>query len=103
MLGNELLGEELNSTYFPNRMAGNNKDESHTGRHPVISIPANPDIPMPSFRERLETLCPWNGNGSCNQVDETNLPAGVDLTNLLLLELLQKQGEQKRGDFRTNN
>ena len=29
-----------------------------------------------------------------NKVDEINPPMGVDLTNLLLLELLQKQGEQ---------
>jgi len=29
-------------------------------------------------------------------VDETNLPTGAELTNLLLLEMLQKQGEQLR-------
>ena len=54
----------------------------------------NLEIPMSTFRERLEALHPRNGNESRNQVDETNPPTGVELTNLLLLELLQKQGEQ---------
>ena len=49
---------------------------------------------MSSLREWLEALCPRNGNGARGQVDETNPPAGAELTNLLLLELLQKKGEQ---------
>jgi len=49
---------------------------------------------MSSFREWLEALCPRNGNVSLNQVVEIKPPTGAELTNLLLLELLQKQGEQ---------
>ena len=51
---------------------------------------------MSTFRERLEALHPWNGNGPFSQVDETNPPTGAELTKLLLLEMLQKQGEQLR-------
>ena len=51
---------------------------------------------MSSFREWLEALCPQKGNGSHSFVDETNPPAGSDLTNLLLLDLLQKPGKQLR-------
>jgi len=54
----------------------------------------NPEIPMSSFMDWLEGLHPRNGNGSRSQVDETNPSIGVEPTNLLLLELLQKQGEQ---------
>ena len=49
---------------------------------------------MSTFKEWLEALCPRNANGSRSQVEETNPPTRADLTNLLLLELLQKQGEQ---------
>ena len=72
-------------------MAGNN-DESQTGPYLVSRTPVNPEIPMSHFRERLEALHPRNGNGSRSQVEETNPPIGAELTNLLLLELLQKQG-----------
>jgi len=51
---------------------------------------------MSSLREWLEALRPRNGNASRSQVDETNPPAGPELTDLLPLELLQKQGEQLR-------
>jgi len=54
----------------------------------------NQEVNMSALCERLEALCLRNGNGSCSQVDETNSPIEADLTNLLLLELLQKQGEQ---------
>jgi len=49
---------------------------------------------MTALRERLGALCPQNKNGSRSQIDETNPSAGAELTNLLLLEMLQKQGEQ---------
>ena len=49
---------------------------------------------MSTFREWLEALQPSNGNTSRGQVEETNPPTRVELTNLLLLELLQKQGKQ---------
>ena len=79
-------------------MAGNNtnnhNEESQTGPHPMNRVPTTQDIPMAAFRERLEALRPRNGNGSRSQIDETNPPTGAELTNLLLLELLQKQGEQ---------
>jgi len=87
-------GWELNPTYFPNRMARNNNNESQTGPHPVIRVPANPNIPTSTFWERLEALRPQNGNGPRSLVDETNPPTGDELTNLLLLEMLQKQGER---------
>ena len=51
---------------------------------------------MVALREQLEALRPRNGNGSRSQIDETNSPMGNELTNLLLLEMLQKQGEQLR-------
>jgi len=89
----ELLGEKLNLTYFPSKMAENN-NESHTRPHPISRIPVKPEIPMSSFKERLKALRPSNGNGSHSQVDETNPPTGEEPTNFLLLELLQKQGEQ---------
>ena len=74
-------------------MVGNN-DESQNGPYLILRTPVNPEIPISHFRERLEDLRPRNGNGPRSQVDEINLPTGVELTNLLLLELLQKQGEQ---------
>jgi len=72
-------------------MAENN-DESQTGPHPILRAPMNLEIPTSHFRERLEALRSINRNGSRSQVDETNPPIGAELTNLLLLELLQKQG-----------
>ena len=82
--------------FFPTRMAGSNdhNSESRTGPHPETRVPTNPDIPMATLRELLEALRPRNGNGSRSQIDETNPPTGTKLTNLLLLEMLQKQGEQ---------
>jgi len=49
---------------------------------------------MSYFRERFEALCTRNKNESRSQVDKANPPTGAELTNLLLLELLQKQGGQ---------
>jgi len=73
-------------------MAGTNtndhNEESQTGPHPVMGFPTTQDTPMAAFRERLEALHPRNGNGSRSQIDETNPPTGVELTNLLLLEML---------------
>ena len=71
-----------------------NNDESQTGPHPISRTRINLEIPMFHFREQLEALHPRDGNGSRSQVDETSPSAGAELTNLLLLELLQKQGEQ---------
>ena len=51
---------------------------------------------MSSVTEWLEALRLRNGNGSHNLMDETNPPTEANLTNLLLLELLQTQGEQLR-------
>ena len=83
-------GTKLN--LFPNRMAGNNH-ESQTRPHPISRTVVNPKIPMSYFKEWLEALCPRTRNGPRSQVDETNQPTGIELTNLLLLELLQKHGE----------
>jgi len=68
-------------------MTGNSNNESQIGPH-LVRVPANPKVPMMSFREQLEVLCLRNGNGSCSQVDETNPPMGAEFTNLLLLEML---------------
>ena len=51
---------------------------------------------MSTLQDRLEAVRPRNGNGPRSQVDETNPPTRAELTNLLLLEMLQKQGEQLR-------
>jgi len=48
-----------------------------------MKVPANSDIPMSTFRERLETVNPRNRNGPHSQVNETNLPTGAELTNFL--------------------
>ena len=71
-----------------------NNNESQTEPNPAMRVPVNQDVIMSSLREWLEALRPKNGNRSCCQVDETNPHAGAELTNLLLLELLQKQREQ---------
>jgi len=89
----ELLGEKLDSTYFPNRVAGSN-NKSQIGRHPIARTSVNLEIHMSHFEERLEALHPRNGNRFRSKGDETNPPTGAKLTNLLLLELLQKQREQ---------
>jgi len=54
----------------------------------------NQEVNMSSLRERLEALCPRNGNGSRSHMGGTNPLARAELTNQLLLELLQKQREQ---------
>ena len=72
-------------------MAGNN-EESQTGPHRTPRAHMNLENPMASLRERPEALRPTNGNGHPSHVDETNPPTATDLTNLVLLELLQKQG-----------
>jgi len=71
-----------------------NNNESQTEPNPAMRVPVNQDVIMSSLREWLEALRPSNGNRSRSQEDKTNPPTGADLTNLLLLELLQKQGEQ---------
>ena len=53
-----------------------------------MRVPVNQEVNMSSLKERLEALCPMNGNASRNQVDETNPPMGAEFTNLLLLEML---------------
>ena len=72
----------------------NNNDESQIGPHPAARVPTNQDIPMSAIREQLEALRPRNENGSHSQIGEANPPTRAELTNLLLLEMLQKQGEQ---------
>ena len=54
------------------------------------------DVPMTAFREQLETLRCQNGNGSRSHIGKINSLSGAELTNLLLLEMLSKQGEQLR-------
>ena len=76
-------------------MTGNN-NKSQTRSHHAARVLVDQEVNISSLKERLEALRPRNGNGSCSQVDESNSAAGVDLTSLLLLELLQKQGEQLR-------
>ena len=49
---------------------------------------------MAAFQERLEGLRLRGGNGNHSQVGETEPSTGTDLTNRLLVELLQQQGEQ---------
>jgi len=51
---------------------------------------------MLALTERLEAIHPLNGNGSHSQIDESNPSMGPELTNLLLLEMLQKKCEQLR-------
>ena len=55
--------------------------------------PCEPEDSHAHFSEWLEALRPRNGNGS-RQVEETNPPTTAELTDILLLGLLQKQGEQ---------
>jgi len=76
-------------------MVGNN-DESQNGPHPITRVPVSMDVPMSSFKKRLEALRPRHANGPHSQVDETSPPVRADLTNLLLLEPLQNQEEQLR-------
>ena len=49
---------------------------------------------MSALRELLEALRPRKENGSRSQIDETNPPTGAELTNLSLLEMLQRQEGQ---------
>jgi len=49
---------------------------------------------MASPRERLEAMRPGNGRGITSKEGEIHSTIGRDVTNLLLLDLLQKQNEQ---------
>ena len=69
-------------------MTGNSNNESQTGPHLVVRVLMNPEVPMTSFSKRLEALSLRNGNGSCSQVNKTNPPTGVEITNQLLMEML---------------
>ena len=64
------------------------------GPHLTPRSHVNLDISMASLRERLEALYPRDGNGSYSRVDEIKPLTGAELTNFLLLQLLQKQGKQ---------
>jgi len=47
-----------------------------------------------NLRKRLETLRLGNGGALASAVGENPTPIGADLTNLLLIKLLEKHGEQ---------
>jgi len=49
---------------------------------------------MASLRKRMEALQPRSRGVTPSNMDETNPPTRTNLINLLLLQLLQKQGEQ---------
>jgi len=49
---------------------------------------------MASLRERLEAMSPGNGRGTTSQEVKVHSLIGGDVTNLLLLELIQKQNKQ---------
>jgi len=49
---------------------------------------------MTSIWETVEAMRPGNGRGNTSHEGETHPLTAADLTNLLLLELLQKQNEQ---------
>ena len=64
--------------------------ESHIGLQPKEMARRKLDNPMASLQERLEAMCPRNGRGTTSQEEEIDSPVRGDVTNLLLLELLQK-------------
>ena len=61
-----------------------NNGESHYPWH----------VPMANLRKFLKPLHPRNGGASTSVVGENPAPTGADLTNLLLIELLEKRVEQ---------
>ena len=63
-----------------------NNGESHYHGH----------LPMADLRKHLEALRPGNGGASTSAVGKNPTPTRADLTNLLLIELLEKQGDQLR-------
>ena len=53
-------------------------------------------MPITDLRKRLEGLRPGNGGTSTSPMGESPTCTGANLTNLLLIKLLEKQGEQLR-------
>ena len=66
-------------------------DESHIRPQPNERARRELKILMASFRKRLEAMCLGNRRGTTSREKETHYLVGRDVTNLLLLELLQKQ------------
>jgi len=73
----ELLGFDHWTEIFSIKMSRNNDDPQTMMK-----------IPRASFWERLEAIHSYSGRGNTSQEGENR-----DLTNLLLLELLQKQNK----------
>jgi len=71
-------------------------DESHVGSPPEKRAQRELENPMASLRERLEVICPGNGMGTTSKEGETHSPVGGDVTNLLVLELIQKNEQIQR-------
>jgi len=69
-------------------------DESHIGPQPEETAWRELNNSMVSPRERLEAMSPGNGQDTTSREGEIHSSVGGDVTNLLLLELLQKQNEQ---------
>ena len=82
----------MNYELFP-RMSRIN-DKSHIGPQPNKRTSKELDILMANLQKRLETMCSTYGRGNMSCEDETHSLEGGDITNLLLLELLQKYNEQ---------
>jgi len=68
-------------------------DESHVRAQPEERAQRELENPMASLRERLEAMRPGNGRATTSKEGEINSSVGGDVTNLLLLELIQKQNE----------
>ena len=66
-------------------------DESHIGPRPKERVRRELNNPMASLRKLLEAMHPGNGWGTTSREGEIHSPVGGKVTNLLLLEFLQKQ------------
>ena len=69
-------------------------DESHVGPQPKERARRELEKPMASLRKKLKAMCVGNERGTTSREGETHSPVREDVTNLLLLELIQKQNEQ---------
>ena len=69
-------------------------EESHIRPQPNKRARRELEIPMASIREKLEAMRPGNTRGTTSREEETHSLVGRDVTNMLLLELLQKQNNQ---------
>jgi len=67
--------------------------ESQTGPQFELRAQRNLKILIASFQERLEAMKTVNGRGNASDEGENPSSTWGELTNLLLLKLLQKQNE----------